>query len=478
MSELYDNIGKDYDFTRTCDPSILQIIRELIGINNDKEKKVLDIGCGTGNYTSGLCDLGYNIYGLDVSKYMLSIAKKKNKKVTWTNGDVLNMPFPSEYFDACICTLACHHFSDLRKAFAEVYRVLNRGRFVMMSCSHQQLRNYWLYRYFPNELEKITTKLSSEEKKIEEKKKKVEENTDLKYEKATAINTQEVNYENLEKREKIVKNEISDTISELDEKRLEKDEISKTFYEIEAKRNDASKKLEEINEKRETSLAKLKEYQDKINLLSTDLRVKDSKLKFLNDMEKEKEGYIRSVKSLLLECDKDSNLKKGMHGVLANIISVPKEYETAIEMCLGASLQNIVTDSEEDAKRLVEVTKQAFFEGIKYAKKGNRIGDISHAIGEYVKSQGYSVVREFEGHGIGRQMHEAPEIPNFGKAGRGIRLEPGMTLAIEPMVIQGKPNILELDDGWTIITEDGSLAAHYENTILITEKEPEILTII
>ena len=208
------------------------------------------------------------------------------------------------------------------------------------------------------ELEKITAKLSSEEKQIEEKKQKVEENTDLKYEKATAINTQEVNYENLEKREKAVKNEISDTISELDEKRLEKDEISKTFYEIEAKRNEASKKLEEINEKRETSLAKLKEYQDKINLLSTELRVKDSKLKFLNDMEKEKEGYIRSVKSLLLECDKDSNLKKGMHGVLANIISVPKEYETAIEMTLGQTLQNIVTDTEEDAKKLIEYLRK------------------------------------------------------------------------------------------------------------------------
>ena len=138
----------------------------------------------------------------------------------------------------------------------------------------------------------------------------------------------------------------------------------------------------------------------------------------------------------------------------------------------------LVGNVSKDAKRLVEVTKQAFFEGIKYAKKGNRIGDVSHAIGEYVKSQGYSVVREFEGHGIGRQMHEAPEIPNYGKAGRGIRLEPGMTLAIEPMVIQGKSNILQLDDGWTIITEDGSLAAHYENTILITENEPELLTIL
>lgn len=138
----------------------------------------------------------------------------------------------------------------------------------------------------------------------------------------------------------------------------------------------------------------------------------------------------------------------------------------------------IVGNTSKENQRLVEVTKQAFFEGIKYAKPGNRIGDISHTIGEFVNSKGYSVVREFQGHGIGKEMHEDPGIPNYGKAGRGIRLEPGMTLAIEPMVIQGKPNILELEDGWTIITEDGSMAAHYENTILITEKEPEILTLL
>ena len=137
-----------------------------------------------------------------------------------------------------------------------------------------------------------------------------------------------------------------------------------------------------------------------------------------------------------------------------------------------------VGNVSKDAKDLVEATKQAFFEGIKFAKKGNRLGDISHAIGSYVESKGYSVVREFQGHGIGEEMHEDPGIPNYGKAGRGIRLEPGMTLAIEPMVIMGKPGILELDDGWTIISEDGTLAAHYENTILITENEPEILTLL
>ena len=138
----------------------------------------------------------------------------------------------------------------------------------------------------------------------------------------------------------------------------------------------------------------------------------------------------------------------------------------------------IVGEGSKEAKRLVDITKQSFFEGIKYAVKGNRIGDISHAIGEFVEKNGYSVVREFQGHGIGREMHEDPGIPNYGKAGRGMRLEPGMTLAVEPMVIAGNRNIYQDYDGWTILTEDGSLAAHYENTILITEKEPEILTLI
>ena len=138
----------------------------------------------------------------------------------------------------------------------------------------------------------------------------------------------------------------------------------------------------------------------------------------------------------------------------------------------------IVGKGSKEDERLLKVTKQAFFEGIKFAKKGYRIGDISHAIGEYVESNGFSVVKEFQGHGIGRSMHEDPGIPNYGKAGKGPKLEPGMTLAIEPMVIAGREDILELDDGWTIVTEDGSNSAHYENTILITEKEPEVLTII
>jgi methionyl aminopeptidase len=174
-----------------------------------------------------------------------------------------------------------------------------------------------------------------------------------------------------------------------------------------------------------------------------------------------------------------------IHGIPSNKVYIKDGDVVSIDLVVykdgfngDAARTYVVGKGSKEANKLVDITKQAFFEGIKYAKKGNRVGDISHAIGEFVEKNGYSVVREFQGHGIGRQMHEDPGIPNYGKAGRGMRLEPGMTLAIEPMVIQGKPDILELDDGWTIITEDGSLSAHYENTILITENEPEILTLL
>ena len=130
----------------------------------------------------------------------------------------------------------------------------------------------------------------------------------------------------------------------------------------------------------------------------------------------------------------------------------------------------------EETKRLIEVTRQSFFEGIKYAKAGNRLGDISAAIQEYVERHGYSIVREYVGHGIGANLHEDPSVPNYGQAGRGPRLVKGMTLAIEPMVNAGAAAIRVLDDDWTVVTKDGSLCAHYENTILITDGEPEILT--
>ena len=130
----------------------------------------------------------------------------------------------------------------------------------------------------------------------------------------------------------------------------------------------------------------------------------------------------------------------------------------------------------EEAKRLIQVTRQSFFEGLKFAREGYRVSDISHAIQDYVESFGYSLVREYVGHGVGKDLHEAPEVPNFGEPGHGPRLVRGMTLAIEPMVNMGRAAIRVLDNDWTVVTQDGSLSAHYENSILITDGEPEILT--
>ena len=130
-----------------------------------------------------------------------------------------------------------------------------------------------------------------------------------------------------------------------------------------------------------------------------------------------------------------------------------------------------------EAQKLMDVTKQSFFEGIKFAKAGNHLHDISNAIGNYAQSFGYGVVRDLVGHGIGTSLHEDPQIPNFPQRSKGIRLQPGMTLAIEPMITMGRPEVCWLDDDWTVVTEDESLAAHYENTVLITDGEPEILTL-
>ncbi|WP_300416393.1 type I methionyl aminopeptidase [uncultured Oscillibacter sp.] len=129
-----------------------------------------------------------------------------------------------------------------------------------------------------------------------------------------------------------------------------------------------------------------------------------------------------------------------------------------------------------EARRLIDVTRQSFFEGIRFAREGQRLQDISAAVQSYVEQNGFSVVREYVGHGVGARMHESPEIPNFGRPGHGPRLLRGMTLAVEPMVNAGSAAITQLSDGWTVKTADGKWAAHYENTILITDGEPEILT--
>ncbi len=208
------------------------------------------------------------------------------------------------------------------------------------------------------ELAQITKKLTDKELEIEEKKQIVEQSIDEKYEIAGQINAQDVNFENLEKRQKSIKQELQTAISELDEARMHKQELSKGFYDIQSKRDVALQKIEQISTQKEESTKKLKEFDDKINTTLYDIRMKEARYKFLVETEKEKEGYTKSVKSLLLECEKDNLLKKGVHGVLANLISTPKEYETAIEMCLGASLQNIITDTEEDAKKLIEFLRK------------------------------------------------------------------------------------------------------------------------
>lgn len=131
----------------------------------------------------------------------------------------------------------------------------------------------------------------------------------------------------------------------------------------------------------------------------------------------------------------------------------------------------------DEAQKLIDVTRESFYEGIKFAGAGNRLQDISSTIQNYVEKNGYSVVRALVGHGVGSELHESPEVPNFGTFGRGVRLVSGMTLAIEPMVNQGKYNVNTLSDGWTVVTADGKLSAHYEHSILITENGAELLTV-
>lgn len=137
-----------------------------------------------------------------------------------------------------------------------------------------------------------------------------------------------------------------------------------------------------------------------------------------------------------------------------------------------------VGEISPEAAKLIEVTKQSFFEGIKMAKAGNHLYDISNAIDAYVRPYGYGIVQDLVGHGIGSHLHEDPEIPNFRQKRKGIKLQPGMTLAVEPMINIGRCDVAWLDDDWTVVTEDGSLSAHYENTILITDDEPVILSLI
>lgn len=204
------------------------------------------------------------------------------------------------------------------------------------------------------ELSKLTTKLSSKQLEIENKKRIIEENTDNKYEMQNEINTQDVKVDSIIKNVKSKTEELDLTISELDQSRLKKSEIEQNFLDIENKRNEIKNDLSEIENKKIEADNKIKTYELQINQLGQEIRIKESRLKFLEETEKEKEGYTKSVKSLLKSAEVNEELKKGLHDVVANLINVKKEYEIAIEMALGASLQNVVTETEQDAKRLIE----------------------------------------------------------------------------------------------------------------------------
>ena len=208
------------------------------------------------------------------------------------------------------------------------------------------------------ELEKYSKTLSDKELEIESKKKIVQDNIDNKYEIIAELNTEKANYDNLGKRESLLKSEIQETISELDSSRSNKEEISKSFYDLEKRKKDFSKELASMKIEKDASSEKLKQFEIKINTYQSEYRLKESRYKFLVETEREKEGYSKSVKSLLEAVEKNKDLSKGVHGILANLISVEKEYETAIEMTLGPIIQNMVTDSEEEAKVLVNYLRE------------------------------------------------------------------------------------------------------------------------
>lgn len=208
------------------------------------------------------------------------------------------------------------------------------------------------------ELSKLTTKLSSKQLEIENKKRIIEENTDNKYEMQNEINTQDVKVDSIIKNVKSKTEELDLTISELDQSRLKKSEIEQNFLDIENKRNKIKNDLSEIENKKIEADNKIKTFELQINQLGQEIRIKESRLKFLEETEREKEGYTKSVKSLLKSTETNVELKKGLHDVVANLINVKKEYEVAIEMALGASLQNVVTETEQDAKSLIEYLRK------------------------------------------------------------------------------------------------------------------------
>ena len=208
------------------------------------------------------------------------------------------------------------------------------------------------------ELEEINSKLSKEELEIERKKEELSNLVDSKYEKNSQINEKKINLENLQKRKKVLEDDIYEYIYEKDSKQIEKQDILSNFHEIEDKRNKLIVSIKDIQEKKKESNEKISFYEKEINNLLSEINMKSSKLKFLQETEKDKEGYVKSVKSILLALDKDKELAKGVHGVLANLLLVEEKYQIAIEMALGQAMQNIVTDTDKEAKKLIEYLRK------------------------------------------------------------------------------------------------------------------------
>ncbi len=269
------------------------------------------------------------------------------------------------------------------------------------------------------ELAKYSKTLSEKALEIEDKKKKLEQNTDEKYEILNEQSTQKANFENLTKHENSLKTQIQDTISDLDGARTQKDDLGKQFYELEKKKNDLEKSLDQIQQKKAESAEKLKKFEVSIQEGQSEYRIKEARYKFLVETEKEKEGYHKSVKNLMNAMEKDKELAKGVHGVMASLISVEEKYQTAMEMTLGASLQNIVTETEEEAKKLVNYLKE------------NKIGRASFLPISSVKGQKLSQVNSS---GIEGYIGIAADLVKADKKYEGIVLNLlGRTVLVENM---------------------------------------------
>ena len=251
-----------------------------------------------------------------------------------------------------------NEINDLENRLSELKKEKEERVIKQEKLSEEKSKYEYELQMKQKELEEINSKLSEEELEIERKKEELSNAIDLKYEKNSQINEKKINLENLVKRKKILEDDIYEYISEKDSKQIEKQDILSNFHEIEDKRNKLIVSIKDIQEKKKESNEKISFYEKEINNLLSEINMKSSKLKFLQETEKDKEGYVKSVKSILLALDKDKQLANGVHGVLADLVLVEERFQIAIEMALGQSMQNIVTDTEKEAKKLIEYLRK------------------------------------------------------------------------------------------------------------------------